>query len=142
MFKMFKTFNCPFDCKPAELHLERKKNPKNQNKQTKKTPKKPIKPQVTNKKKIKTPHQKAPFETKPRNLVFTVLKAYSVAVWDGPKYFPAGRVYLFILLRNSAYGDFCFWAETNEIVTGLPYDRFLSKTSRPRFMESLYTYIF
>lgn len=137
MFKKFKTFNCTFDCKPAGLHLEREKNPTHQN-----TAQKTTKTHLTNKNKNKPPHQKAPSETKPRNLVLAVPKAYSVPVWDGPKDFPAGLAYLFVLLRNSAYGDFYFWAETNEIVTGLTYAGFLPKPFRPRFMKAIYTYIF
>lgn len=65
------------------------------------------------------------------------MKAYSAPVWDGPKNFPAGLAYLFVLLKNSAYG-----AETDEIVTSLTYAGFLPKAFRPRFMKAMYTYIF
>lgn len=60
-------FNCTggFDCKPAGLHPKRQKSLNQQN-QTKKE------------RKRKTPHQRTPSETKPRNLVLASLKACSV----------------------------------------------------------------
>lgn len=108
---MFKAFYCTFDCKPSGLHLERGKKTNNSNKKKncQKTNKNPTNNNNKKENNNKNPHEKARSETKPRNFILAVLKAYSVPVWDGPKDFPAGLVFSFnywqiLLMGTSIFG--------------------------------------